>query len=274
MIQLGLKKLLKIHPCLVYHQDISAICEPLKLLGIDYFAHVMLHNNGMVSGVSSNPEYLKHYMTNQLFNLDLHTEVGMDKFEYLHWDFMPHFKKYNSYHQGHLEFGMYNIFSRIKSDNDAIHLYHFATSKFDSMMNTFYVSNLEALDKFILFYHEKFQQNKSLTISHQLTFPVKKNIMNSNLIKYDKLMLLNNNKIEFFNLLDQKTSHSAPTIKLSPREKECLKLLARGHTAKSIGKELDLSPKTVYFYLDNTKKKLCCHGKLDLIQYYWNYLDH
>lgn len=43
---------------------------------------------------------------------------------------------------------------------------------------------------------------------------------------------------------------------LSPREKECLALVANGHTAKAIARELNLSDQTVTFYLSRIRMKL------------------
>ena len=49
-----------------------------------------------------------------------------------------------------------------------------------------------------------------------------------------------------------------------PREKECLKLLLIGHSAKEIAAALGLSPRTVEFYFENIRRKLSCWSKLDL----------
>lgn len=47
-----------------------------------------------------------------------------------------------------------------------------------------------------------------------------------------------------------------PTPELSPRERQCLNLLANGHSAKRIAAELDLSPKTVEKQIHGLKRKL------------------
>lgn len=53
---------------------------------------------------------------------------------------------------------------------------------------------------------------------------------------------------------------------LSNREHECIYWLCRGNTAKQIGEKLDLSRRTVEFYLENVKNKWDCWTKEDLIE--------
>lgn len=54
---------------------------------------------------------------------------------------------------------------------------------------------------------------------------------------------------------------------LSEREREVLKLLALGHTAKEIADKLVLSQKTVETYRVRIMEKLNLHSRVDLVQY-------
>ncbi|MCB0108169.1 MAG: response regulator transcription factor [Caldilineaceae bacterium] len=54
---------------------------------------------------------------------------------------------------------------------------------------------------------------------------------------------------------------------LSEREREVLKLLALGHTAKEVADKLVLSPKTVETYRTRIMEKLNLHSRADLVQY-------
>ena len=54
---------------------------------------------------------------------------------------------------------------------------------------------------------------------------------------------------------------------LTEREREILKLLVEGHTAKEIAEILILSPKTVEWYRTSLMEKLHIHNKLDLIKF-------
>lgn len=53
---------------------------------------------------------------------------------------------------------------------------------------------------------------------------------------------------------------------LSKREQECLYYLLRGHTAKSIGNQLNISSKTVEYHIRKLKEKLFCYNKSQLIE--------
>jgi DNA-binding CsgD family transcriptional regulator len=60
---------------------------------------------------------------------------------------------------------------------------------------------------------------------------------------------------------------------LSNRESECLKHLSRGGTVKCIAEELNLSPRTVEYYLSGAKRKLKHHSKEQLIRFYWDHYE-
>jgi len=57
---------------------------------------------------------------------------------------------------------------------------------------------------------------------------------------------------------------------LSEREREVLKLLALGHTAREIGEDLALSPKTVETYRARIMEKLNLSTRVDLVKYALN----
>lgn len=57
-----------------------------------------------------------------------------------------------------------------------------------------------------------------------------------------------------------------PGIYLTPREEECAIYLMQGSTLKEIAKALDLSPRTVEFYLKNIKNKLNCRTKFQMMR--------
>lgn len=55
-------------------------------------------------------------------------------------------------------------------------------------------------------------------------------------------------------------------VYLSKQEVKCLRLLVAGKTIKLIGQHLELSPRTIEFYLENIKRKLNVKTKSELIE--------
>lgn len=58
-----------------------------------------------------------------------------------------------------------------------------------------------------------------------------------------------------------------PYQQLTDREREVLKLVAEGHTAREIAELLVVSPKTVEWYKNSLMSKLNIHNRTDLIKY-------
>ena len=54
---------------------------------------------------------------------------------------------------------------------------------------------------------------------------------------------------------------------LTQREAECMMLLLQGMTMKGIGQQLELSPRTVEYYLKRIKERIGCRTKKELIKY-------
>lgn len=64
---------------------------------------------------------------------------------------------------------------------------------------------------------------------------------------------------------DANVLQSSLTSKVTKREKECLDYLMKGLTAKHIARKLNLSPRTIEFYIENMKKKFDCSNRTQLI---------
>lgn len=82
-----------------------------------------------------------------------------------------------------------------------------------------------------------------------------------------KLVGVFGTSISLINTNVQQTQH--PNLikqrKISKRERECLYYLAQGMTSKQIGQALNLSPRTIEFYIENIKRKFHCSNRIELI---------
>jgi DNA-binding NarL/FixJ family response regulator len=65
----------------------------------------------------------------------------------------------------------------------------------------------------------------------------------------------------------QDSSRAAPTLHLSPRERETLQLIAEGRTQKEMAFLLHISIKTISFHRENLKRKLGLRTTAELTRY-------
>ena len=65
----------------------------------------------------------------------------------------------------------------------------------------------------------------------------------------------------------KRTEPKTPYEQLTIREREILRLLAEGHSAKEVSQLLNIQPKTVDAHRANLMKKLGLHSRSDLIKY-------
>lgn len=65
--------------------------------------------------------------------------------------------------------------------------------------------------------------------------------------------------------LSQMNLEIAEQYSLTMREIDCIELFLEGKSAKTIAGQLNLSPRTIEFYLDNIKGKLDCNNKNELM---------
>jgi DNA-binding CsgD family transcriptional regulator len=59
-------------------------------------------------------------------------------------------------------------------------------------------------------------------------------------------------------------------IYLTKREAECVVYLLKGHTIKEVGEKLNLSARTIEFYINNIKAKLKCRTRTELLDHIKN----
>jgi DNA-binding CsgD family transcriptional regulator len=57
------------------------------------------------------------------------------------------------------------------------------------------------------------------------------------------------------------------TVRLSPRESETLRLVARGYSNKEIAAQLDISVKTIEAHKANAMHKLGMLNRIDIVRY-------
>jgi len=72
---------------------------------------------------------------------------------------------------------------------------------------------------------------------------------------------------DVFNRLADEQHRQQPEQPLSPRRRDVLRLLVRGHSAKAIAKQLGISPRTVEYHKYRTMKQIGVQTTAELIEY-------
>ena len=151
-------------------------------------------------------------------------------------------------------------------------------------LNNFDFLNAQEVEDIKLNNYAIKKTKKPKVIIEKFTFieKVSQSMLSHKMPFYDKLgkvigvfglsINLNDNQSLFSDLSNPVKNNSAfsfnlPSrqVKVSPRERECLYYLMRGETAKEIARRLNLSPRTIEFYIENMKKKFSCSNRIELI---------
>jgi DNA-binding CsgD family transcriptional regulator len=237
-----------------HDRKIKSICAPLKDLGISSFCYFRTEQDGRFLNISSHGESL-YFM----FEKELYLES-------------PYLSHPHLLRSGHLLF----------PDS-------FNPTYFNPVMNCFQVRHLfsifqvlEAVEcfSFALMGSEKFDTRVFFDHYDLL-------LKFSRYFKREAKDLIGRMEAEGFNIKKIKgdtffkTDPSAPLcnedpnikkflkmiLPLSRREQQCLELFKQGKSAQATGAILGISQRTVEFYFDNIKNKLCCYSKAELLEW-------
>lgn len=247
------------HNEIILTQNIKDICRPLENLNISFFSHAHIDNNKNFSGITNNPQFNEHYLTNEYYNSDIHmTELNvLDKF--IIWDAMPTCGQTEKLDKEAYDLGLKHSFTII--ENNGSDYYHFSTHLDTTAINQVYLGNLDLLKMFILHFKEQVHQSKILSSIYDIKFSIDKNSKGFEL-KPDLLDTNDHQKSQFINELSNKTND----YQLSKRETECLLLTLHGNPAKQVAFKLGISQRTVEEHLNNIKIKMKVFSKAELIK--------
>lgn len=162
----------------------------------------------------------------------------------------------------------YNIFNNynfITKQNDHLEILGFATNNNISFPTTFFAKNGSYLKLFGRFFREKAQHiiASSPLVSFKQKTKDHYQMCNNRSATERFLKAINYSRYSF--VLNDKN------IELSKREYETLLHYTQGKTAKEIGKDLTLSPRTIESYINNIKNKAGENNKAKIISGFLNY---
>ncbi len=171
------------------------------------------------------------------------------------------------------EFDIWNSFCLYYKNSNTVDGFYFTSSRENKEIINFYLNNIKLLERYSSYFKEKFSEATTLKDLVNLSEPIfssdvfaKQNFNDEN----EEIKIKNfSQSLPLNKLVMNKEGQS---IVLSKREAECLCYMAFGKTMKEIASCLNLSPRTVEFYVDNMKKKTGLCSKSQLLNMFFNNL--
>lgn len=260
------------HPSILHADSISLLCQPLKKLNINYFSHVHVDKAGQFSGMASSAAFSEHYMKNKYYNADIHM-AGIELGEYLMSDAVERCGESARLGQMAAEFGVKHCFTIIDKSADGHHFYHFATDLVDETINQVYLSNLDLLKLFIMYFNDKASQSKELSKAFEMKYSIAEDAAGFT-VKDNKAIQASDRELFLQHMKIDRHISSNILKSLSFREIEILAWMHHGKTAGDIAKILKVADVTVNKHIANIKAKTHCYTPFQLGEFFAKLFHH
>lgn len=241
--------------------DVAEICQPLRQhFDITSFVYQKNFNDGSDIRLTNQPAWLEHFINQDYYKIS-GFEKSPEHYQSGHviWAHLTHHQLIlENARQFNIDHGM----TLINKTEDGCEFVFFGTTPDNDHLVNFYLNNIYLLQRFLIYFKEKAAPILSQLSNQRIYIPNKYNDVVSheygipNLSDDFKEQFIRSTKISKY-LLDDTT--------LSSRELDCVRLLMQGKTAKEIGKQLFISPRTVDTHLIHLKEKLKCRTKSQLM---------
>ncbi|MCE5295278.1 MAG: LuxR family transcriptional regulator [Chlamydiales bacterium] len=236
------------------HQDyLGKVVDPLKRsFGLDVFWKSSIKEDGQFSTICSYTEAFGHFWENQCYrDMAFYVTPRRLKSGYFLLDHDVDYTKYMD--SARVKHPLYHPFLIIRKEGkNKANLFGFASTQVTPALPSLYMNNLPLLNSFLDYISEDSKTKEGLIDLVELigsdSFYNRQYGENS-VPKPEQ-------SSPFLRQLGLSKELLNAALKLSIREKEVLLACVDGKTAAQNGEELDLSARTVQFYLENTKNKL------------------
>src|SRR3990167_11334428 len=254
------------HPALCYTRELYNICRPLQILKITYFAHVNVDQNGHLSILANNPQFIEYYLKNKYYNCDIHMAKYPKLNPYILWDNIELIGDSLKLHLESFAFGIQHTFTIIEANQNEYNYYHFANNQTSRTINQTYLNNIDLLKVFISEFNKTVKQSPLLSKAYHFKFLPDDNAAGYT-TQQDELFDHMTQRSQFYKTLkkENQDNHSIQSIILPQQQMRCLSLLNKGMTSKEIAKQLNISPRTVEQHLSIARESMGCRNSKELI---------
>lgn len=245
---------------------IKKVSQPVHdHFGVGYFTYHRIDNAGNYTVLVDRPDWAEHYVSEQFYLQDpylRHPDVYQSGFTLIEAHGSKDYLK-TVLKAGKEIFNLDMGLMMIEKSPDGVEFFGFAANKATSNLDRIYLNQPHLLKSFARHFKEELQP---------ILFEMQQETIPLSIIKGKDFHC----QQAIHPALDLDACHAfladvgvrnelVMVAKLSLREKQCLKLLLDGKSAKETAQRLGLSSRTVEFYFENIKNKLLCTYKQDVL---------
>ena len=236
-------------------QAVDAIVQPLKqYFGLSSFIYQKNFDDGTEIRLFNQPKWCAFFYEHELYKKSaFESKPSQYVKNRILWNQIP-------WHSAVLskarEFNIAHGITFVEPTADGCEFFFMGAPVDQPQVMQRYITRIDLLEKFIVYFREK-----AAPLIEQA--------------KHNKIHIPNKFEAAPLALIESQCSFDSsgflatlnPALQLlSPRERECADLLAKGYTVKMMGRALNLSPRTVETYVEHIKTKLNANSKADLIR--------
>lgn len=246
-----------------FREVATAITPLLRDNSIGVFEFARVYDNGSCSIFSNEPTLVPYLFTSGI-HITVHVPKTLVKRKF--WYLIP--QNDERYQPGVRHFREHykvrTLVDFIDRHPGFYDMFVFCHRQENDTATNFFLNNRDSLEQFSFEFRDRISDLLKSVKNYPLMLPdhMLPNIkgLDSNEDPYDR------NLDHVLNNLSKGWTELSAMHSLSPREKECIKHLMLGQTAKTTAATMGLSPRTVEYYLENVKSKLGCEKKTDIVR--------
>ncbi len=241
---------------------IREICSPLEnSFNISLIHYRRFYFNGGLVSLFNHAKWMEVSFENQYWYSSVLQEklrglASESSLTYL-WPTKP---INDAVYKGLYEHNLWNGITLYRKLQDCIESYAFATSRDNTNAIAFYLSEMEVLEHFILYFRSKMFPGLLGSVEKNILIPCSFQLPSAGESDKNKVQFFQNTPINNFYIRVEGVD-----IKLTKREEECLNLLALGMKVKEIAHVLQLSARTVESYIEQARLKTNCNTTSQLL---------
>jgi DNA-binding CsgD family transcriptional regulator len=256
-----------------FKNSVSSLKDDAKLLksylGISEFGYLKMFFDNRYFYLSSDPKMVDETIINQKDATIFYDKTSLvhNGYSVLLWPTVPTHYAMKFYQQHN----HWNGITVLKKNEDSIEQFWFTSDINNNTAGHCYIRYHRLLIAFVQHWLENNRERLELDAPEQLATFVD-GINFSNLDKIGLDLEYEQERLKKFLKHIQSGGVNINTkigkVRITPRELECLSLLAKGNTGKEAANSLDISPRTIEGHINNIRSKLGFLCKSEIIKLY------